>query len=136
MAPPPAGSASMQQEYAAGCAALLDGMSSFDSSPEQSRTSLLDASPSKPDVAPNHATKTTVMLTSPPGRSTHASKPMLAAVSTGQSGSEVPAGSAADALKSKLETNAFLPGPEGVTLDVRTLQVERDFTLFVTGDAG
>ncbi|KAK9831572.1 hypothetical protein WJX74_000666 [Apatococcus lobatus] len=49
VAPPlPPGSVTMQQEYAAGCAALLDGMSSFDSSPEQSRTSLLNASPLQP----------------------------------------------------------------------------------------
>ena len=125
----------MEQEYAAGCAALLDGMSSFDSSPEQSRTSLLDASPSKPDAAPKHAMKAAVMLASPPGRSMHA-QPMLAALSTERSGSEVPAGSAADTLKSKLGTDAFLPGPEGVTLDVRTLQVQRELTPFVTGDAG
>lgn len=148
----------MQQDDVARCVALLDGISSFDSTHEETRTSLLDASPAKQPVHPaaHHAMSAASALDASPAKQTsdpaahqaistaslrtwvsqqarQASK--LESKLTLQQGTDMPGGPL-QALQMKLGADAFLPGPGGVTMDVRTLRIEPDFSPFAAGISG
>lgn len=128
----------MQQEDVARCAALLDGISSLDSIPDQICTTMLDTSPAKQLLQPaaNHTTSAASLKMWSPEQARQAPKPELEPRLTGQSGSDMAEVSLLQASNMKLGTDAFLPGPGGVAFDVRTLRVEPDFSPFAAGIGG